>query len=82
MSATHDIAFSRRILTDVHRDVKRHWPEVNLRKDASVHHFHGEQWEFHGPGRFYDGTIKATNAYQARANGWIAYMNAKGVEVY
>ena len=48
-----DITFCRALLAQAHTLVKLHFPEINLRKDAWVWHFHRDHWEFHGPDRFY-----------------------------
>lgn len=73
-----DHAFCRSLLSQAHELVKLHYPETNLRADAWVWHFQRDDWEFHGPDGFYwNGS--ATNAWEARYKGWMAWLNAKGV---
>ena len=74
-----DLIFSRALLSQAHADVKKHFPAVNLMRDAWVYHYGREIWEFHGPGGFYD-NVKASNAYEARYKGWTAYLKSKGIE--
>jgi hypothetical protein len=77
-----NLAFCRLLLRDVLADVKRAFPDLDVRSSAiCVWRFRSlrDTWEFHGPGGFHwEGT--ATNAYEARANGWSAYLKSKGAE--
>lgn len=73
-----DIVFCRSLLREGHKLVKLHFPEINLRKDAWVWHFQRDHWEFHGPNEFYwNGS--ASNAFEARYKGWMAWLRSKGV---
>lgn len=69
--------FCRTILADVHKQVREYDDTINLRKDAWVWHFHGDHWEFHGPENYYI-PVSAGNAYEARAQGWLAWLKSKG----
>jgi hypothetical protein len=73
-----DIAFCRLMLQETHVLVKRHFPEINLRKDAWVWCAGRNHWEFHGPSKYY-WHGNASNAYQARYKGWLAWLESKGV---
>ena len=77
-----NIAFSRQHLAVVHKDVRKAFPDIkNPMKAAWVHHSRSlrDTWEFHGPEDFYY-CMSASNAYDARAKGWDAYLKHKGVE--
>jgi hypothetical protein len=68
-----NISFSRELLRLVQRDVKSFAPNVKVRKDAWVWCAGRDHWEFHGPdGYYWHGN--ADNAYEARANGWRAWL--------
>jgi hypothetical protein len=72
-----NIAFSRSMLKSVHEEVRKRFPSFNLKKDAWVYQSGGrgsDFWEFHGPHNFYV-CMKAHNAYQARAEGWEAFLD-------
>jgi hypothetical protein len=74
-----DVAFCLALLKEAHKLVKKHFPKVNLRKDAWTYHFHKDNWEFHGPEKFYwHGS--AANGWDARYKGWMAYLKHKGIE--
>lgn len=76
-----NIAFCRRLLELVHKDVKAFRPTINLKKDAWVWHFHKDHWEFHGPDEFYwHGSCD--NAYDARAQGWTAWLEKMGAPTH
>ena len=45
--------FCRALLASVHKLVKQHAPQTNLRKSAWVYHFQRDQGECHGPDKFY-----------------------------
>jgi hypothetical protein len=81
--ASTDIAFSRALLGEAHTAVKQFAPKTKLR-DAWVWHAGRDHWEFHGPNNFY-WHGRAGNAYDARFNGWIAWLaqhNSAGASVY
>lgn len=80
--SSFDIAFSREYLKLTTKTVKQHFPDLKL-NSAWVYHFHGDHWEFHlpiaGTEEFYwHGS--ASNAFEARANGWHAFLESKGIE--
>ena len=69
-----NVTFCRKLLKRVMDDIKRLTSPAE-RKAAWVYHFSsGDQWEFHGPDRFY-WHGRADNAYDARAQGWQAWMD-------
>lgn len=80
-----NIRFSRELLQLVLQDLRAFAPGVRVRKDAWVWHAGRDHWEFHGPdGYYWHG--RADNAYEARANGWRAWLEktspgyAQGIE--
>jgi hypothetical protein len=71
-----NIIFCRILLGSIRPEVEAAGHKVN--KDAWVFgHGHGH-WEFHGPDGFYDGTISADNAYDARYKGWTHFLEKEG----
>lgn len=78
--ANIDIDFCRHLLAQGHKLVKASFPAINLRKDAWVWHFHRDNWEFHGPDEFY-WHGRASNAFEARYKGWMAWLQEKGIDV-
>ena len=72
-----DVVFCRHLLKGVLADVKRHCPHVEP-KYAWVWHAGRGHWEFHGPEAFY-WHGRAANAYDARAKGWMAWLEKKEV---
>jgi hypothetical protein len=68
-----NLIFSRHLLAEVHKDVKRHSPAINLRTAAWVWSAGRDHWEFHGPSGFY-WHGRAGNAYEARFKGWHAWL--------
>jgi len=75
-----DIVFSRTLLAEAHKLVKKHFPQQKLyASGVYTYHFMRDHWEFHGPEGFYwHGS--ASNAYEARYNGWMAFLKHKGLE--
>lgn len=70
------LEFDRALLREAHKEVKQRFPQINLRKDAWVWRFMRQHWEFHGPDNFYwHGS--ACSAYEARAKGWSAWLDAQ-----
>lgn len=68
-----NLAFCRALLKSVLLEVKKHATAEQV-KAAWVYHFDRDQWEFHGPDNFYwHGS--ADNAFDARANGWQAWLD-------
>ena len=75
-----NVTFSRHFLTDVIATVKKHFPKTRPMKDAWVHKTgFRDHWEFHGPGDFY-WHGHAANAYEARAEGWCAWLHKNGID--
>lgn len=70
--------FSQILLKNVHKTVKKHFPNVNLKTDAWVYKFPRSHWEFHGPGKFYT-HFEAEDAREARAKGWLKWLKSKGI---
>lgn len=79
MAQSHDVAFTRGLLKLGHAEVKKFAPKVNVIKDAWVWHFSRDHWEFHGPGDYY-WNGRASNAYEARYKGWMAWLRKQGWE--
>jgi hypothetical protein len=69
-----NIRFCRHLLKEVHADVKSHFPEINLHRDAWTGNAGGGLFEFHGPDKFY-WHGRADNGWHARALGWSAWLN-------
>jgi hypothetical protein len=74
-----DVEFCRTLLRDVNANVKLHFPKINLRTDAWVWCAGRDHWEFHGPQKFW-WHGGAANAYDARAKGWTAWLQSKGID--
>ena len=75
-----ETTFTRYLLAEAHKLVRKHAPHVKLRKDAWVYDLGRDHWEFHGPGGFYwHGS--ASNAYETRYKGWMAYLRHVGAVV-
>lgn len=73
-----DATFGRLLLAEARKLVKKNFPKINMRTEAWVYHFHRDHWEFHGPDGFYwHGS--ASNAYEARYKGWMAWLNKMGI---
>lgn len=71
-----DVQFCRALLRAVMADV-RPFTTPAERKEVWVYQCMPEHWEFHGPSGFYwHGS--AANAYDARAKGWMAWMDKCG----
>jgi len=72
-----NITFCRMLLTLIGPEVKAAGYRVN--KDAWIYHytmFRGH-YEFHGPDGYFDGSIVASNAYEARYIGWMRFLVAQ-----
>lgn len=74
-----NIVFCRELLSMIHADVRKHFPEMKVRKAAWVYHTGRGRWEFHGPDRYY-WHGRADNAYDARYKGWRSWLTSKGLE--
>ena len=66
-----DIAFSRELLRHTLEEVREYFPTIKV-GDAWVYKTSLNQWEFHYRGYYWHG--RASNAYEARAKGWTAYV--------
>lgn len=74
------IAFSRALMSRATAEVKQRFPHVNLRSGAWTYCFGRDHWEFHGPDKFtWNG--RASNGYEARTKGWMAWLRHKGVNL-
>ena len=71
-----DVEFCREYLQRIVNDVRNALPGIKV-NEAWTWHFHNDQWEFHGRDKFY-WTGNASNAYDARAKGWEAYLRHTG----
>ena len=71
----HNIIFCRLMLSNIVGDVEAAGYKVN--KDAWVWKAGKYQYEFHGPDGYYDGTISADNAYDARYQGWTTFLETQ-----
>lgn len=72
-------AFSQSMLRQATALVRAHFPDVKLR-EAWTYRFTGDQWEFHGPDKFY-WNGNAGGAYDARYKGWMAWLKSKGIDL-
>jgi hypothetical protein len=72
-----NITFSRMLLTSIGPEVKAAGYRVN--KDAWTYHYVAfpGHYEFHGPDGYFDGSISASNAYEARYIGWLRFLAAQ-----
>jgi len=81
MKQSYDIVFSRLMLSDLKDDIKRNHPSFKF-KDFWVWNAGRDNWEFHkqGPDKFY-WHVRASNAYEARFKGLLAYIKHHNIEV-
>ena len=77
MSESFDL--TRDLLALVIADLRKWDADIKLR-EAWVYKVGKAHWEFHYGEFYWHGS--AYNAYEARANGWAAYMAKQGVEGY
>lgn len=75
-----DVKFSQELLRLGADLVRKHFPIIRPYKDGWTYKVGKTQWEFHGPGNFY-WFGKAANAYDARYQGWMAWLTKKGINV-
>lgn len=82
-----NIMFCRHLLSSAVETLKLHCPDVRAMKDAWVWCAGRDHWEFHGPA-LKDGDAQkyywhgsASNAYEARYKGWMAWLAAKGIDL-
>lgn len=73
-----DIVLCREVLKKTFERVQEHFPEIEYRH-AWVYNYRDGRWDFHGPEKFY-WYGKADNAYDARAQGWQAFLEHKGID--
>lgn len=71
--------YERELYAGVMVDVRKHKPDVKAR-EAWVWKAGRDHWEFHYGQFYWHGS--ATGAYEARANGWTAWLRKEGVEGY
>ena len=72
-----DHSFCRAFLKEVMKDVKKAGFKAG---DAWVYNFgigHHKQFEFHGPDGYYNTSVSQHCAYDAKANGWLAYLDTQ-----
>jgi hypothetical protein len=67
-----DIEFSRQLLRQIVPTLKE--KGMRVLKDAWVYGYGRDQWEFHGPNKFF-WHGRASNAYEARFKGWQAWLD-------
>jgi len=75
------MSFTQILLSQIIPDVRKAVPGVKLR-EAKVYcsDKRNNQWEFHY--RFFIRHVTAVDAYEARYNGWTAYLTIIGAEGY
>ena len=74
-----NIQYCRSLLKDVASELKIH--NINAYKDAYVMK-NSFGWFFHSPSLNFTSDFsknRCSNAYQARADGWLQYMSQKGL---
>lgn len=76
-----NVEFCRMYLKQVHHEVKRRFPELNLWASASVYRYsaavyvgNNKQYQFHVMSAGFVVDISADNAYDARAKGWELFL--------
>lgn len=74
-----DVSLCREILRLTIADVRAFNPAVRL-KDAWVYKLGEDHWEFHYGDYYWHGS--ADNAYEARAEGWSAWLGSQGAPEY
>lgn len=76
---TTDVEFCRLLLKLVLGDVRKHDSSVRP-LDAWVWKFSSNHWEFHYGEFYWHGS--ASNAYEARCNGWTLWLARVGASGY
>jgi hypothetical protein len=71
--------FCRAYLKNMMEEVRKHISSKDIKAAWVWKDSNGRCWEFHGPDGFY-WYGSASNAYEARANGWSAYLRKLGIE--
>lgn len=74
-----DIEYSRVLMKAITADVKKHDATIDLRQ-AWVWKAGRDHWEFHYRKFYWHG--RASDAYEAKTNGWSAWLAAQGVQGY
>lgn len=72
-----DTLFSRCYLKEVVKDVRKHFPGIKV-SEAKVYNQFGQHWEFYY--KDFTFSMKANDAYEARAKGWVEYLQYMGKE--
>jgi hypothetical protein len=75
---TFDTAFGSALLAEATKLVRANFPEVKL-SEAWTYKFMRDHWEFHYKDFYWHGN--ASCSYEARYNGWMAWLRTKGVNV-
>jgi hypothetical protein len=75
----HDLTSYRNKLKEVNALVKQHFPKINVVQDCWTNAI-GSIWTFCGPDKF-TWCGEASNGYDCRCKGWMAYLKHKGIEV-
>jgi len=76
-----NLIFTRELLKSVNAEVKKYFPEINLKSDVWVYNCYG-QYDFgisHKDHNFQT-YVSGWNAYEAKANGLIAFLKSKGID--
>lgn len=76
---TYSIAISRKLLTEAHDLLRKHFPQMKNVHMIGWTFKYDDHWEFHINGFIWHG--KANNAYDARYKGWISWLKHKGIEI-
>ncbi len=76
-----NITFCRMLLSSIGDEVNAAGFRIN--KDAWIYHYTAfpGHYEFHGPDGYFDGSIQASNAYEARYLGWLRFLAVREVGV-
>ena len=76
-----DIAFCRALLRSTIADVKLHFPGIKVSKAAVLGPSFGQYlFEYMHEGKRFAEYVSAGNAYEARCEGWNAFLRKHGVE--
>ena len=76
----HDLTSYRNKLKEVNALVKQHFPKINVVQDCFTY-FIRSKWRFNIPSEKFLWCGEASNGYDCRCKGWMAYLKHKGVEV-
>lgn len=81
MALSFDTVFSRKLLSLIHADVRKYFPERNLMRACSVTHSCRDNWfaEIEGEGLPpFCIDVSASNAYDARYKAWSKFLAKHG----